>query len=913
MFVTKKGKLIFYFFFQLKIFLNANRSEKCNYKLFLPPFLDNSREKLQLTKLIHRLDNLIEFDSHLDRTFVDSSLIARKVVAGAYDGIRTYRLDDLAAEICAAKTCDHPDFGTLASRLAISSCHKNTSSSFYETTLRLRELDLISDDYFELVRGKGRFLDMVINHERDYFFDYFGFKTLEKSYLLRRQRIDTSDTESRETSSTTPLLVERPQHLLMRVALFIHRNDLGRVCETYDLMSRHIFVHATPTLCSAGTKQPSLSSCFLTQINEDSIDGIFSTLKDCARIAKNGGGIGLSVTNVRAKGSRIVSTNGKSNGIVPMLRVFSSTSHYVDQGGNKRPGAMAVYIEPWHADIFEFLDLRKNTGSEHQRARELFYALWIPDLFMRRVRDNADWSLFCPSRCPRLIETYGEKFEEAYVYYEKDPDRYRCRVVSARLLWQSIVTSQIETGMPFMLYKDSCNALSNQNHIGIIPCSNLCTEIIQHSDGKNEIAVCNLASLSLPAFVINGSNRKYQLQRNPRVDKNFNDFSRFPIITYDSITPSPSSLSGSPSLATTGTTTNQTSPYFCFESLRRAVHVLVRNLNRVIDVTEYPIDRAQLSNLRHRPIGIGVQGLADTFVELDYSFESYEARILNIDIFETIYFAALEASCSLAKETGRTYESYNGSFLSRGLLNFDVWSEHRTLFLEKLRNDGRDEAYFTSIMLDRPRLRWNWAKLRRDISVHGVYNSLLVSPMPTASTAQILGNNESIDPIPSNIFVRRVLSGDFTVVNRHLLLELVRLGLWNVEVRDKVIANSGSIQSIPGIPKRLKEVYKTAWEISQKSVLVMAAERSLYIDQSQSLNIYMSEPTPDKLTSMHFFGWQLGLKTGMYYLRTQPAARAIQFTVRRRLNNVDSNDNCNDDTNNACYRAGGEACFNCSA
>lgn len=864
-----------------------------------------------MTKLIHHLDNLIEFDRQLDRTFIDSSSIARKVVAGAYDGIRTYRLNDLAAEICAAKTCDHPDFGILASRLAISSCHKNTLSSFYETTLKLRELDLISDEYFELVRGKGRFLDMVINHDRDYFFDYFGFKTLEKSYLLmRHQSIDSLETGSRETSSTTALLVERPQHMLMRVALFIHRNDLGRVCETYDLMSRHIFVHATPTLCSAGSKQASLSSCFLTQINEDSIDGIFTTLKDCARIAKNGGGIGLSVTNVRAKGSRIVSTNGVSNGIVPMLRVFSSTSHYVDQGGNKRPGAMAVYIEPWHADIFEFLDLRKNTGSEHQRARELFYALWIPDLFMRRVRDNADWSLFCPSRCPRLVETYGQKFDEAYAHYEKEANTYRCRVVSARLLWQSIITSQIETGMPFMLYKDSCNALSNQNHVGIIPCSNLCTEIIQHSDGKNEIAVCNLASLSLPAFVINGSARKYQLQRNPRVDKNHNDLSLFPILTYDSITPSPPSLSDSSSSATTATA--QT-PYFCFESLRRAVHVLVRNLNRVIDVTKYPCDRAKLSNLRHRPIGIGVQGLADTFAELDYSFESFEARILNIDIFETIYFAALEASCGLAKETGCTYESYNGSFVSRGLLNFDVWSEYRTLFLEKLRNDGRNETYITSMTLDRPRLRWNWAKLRRDISIHGIYNSLLVSPMPTASTAQILGNNESVDPIPSNIFVRRVLSGDFTVVNKRLLLELVRLGLWNVEVRDKLIANSGSIQCIPGIPTRLKEIYKTAWEISQKTVLLMAAERSLYIDQSQSLNIYMSEPTPDKLTSMHFFGWQLGLKTGMYYLRTQPAARAIQFTVRRRLT-VDSNDNCNDDTNTVCYRTNNdEACLNCSA
>lgn len=863
--------------------------------------LDNTTEKIQFDKITRRIEKLCY---GLDKNVIVPTEISKKVIAGTYNGISTSMLDNLAAEICASRIVDHPHYAVLASRIAVSNCHKNTSDSFYETSMKLRQYDLIDEEYFGVVRKMAKYVDRMIDYSRDYTFDYFGFKTLERTYLLgyRHSSLGMSEpdstkvtSEDNNSKSVTTTTLERPQHMFMRVAIFIHREDVGRVFETYDLMSRHVFIHATPTLFAAGTRCSSLSSCFLTRILDDSIDGIYDTLKDCALITKSGGGIGLSVTNVRCSGSRIIGTNGSSNGIVPMLRVFGATSHYVDQGGNKRPGAIAIYLEPWHADIFEFLDLRKNTGSEYRRARELFYALWIPDIFMRRVRDDEQWPLFCPSQCPLLLSTHGEQFDRAFLAYENDAARYVKQRVPARKLWQSIVTAQIETGMPFMLYKDKCNAKSNHNHLGTISCSNLCTEIVQYSDGKDEIAVCNLASISLPSLVCE------------RVD----------------------------------------GLYFCHESLRRAVHVIVRNLNRVIDVNHYPCERARRSNLRHRPIGIGVQGLADTFAELGFPFESNEARDLNIDIFETIYFAALEASCSLAREYGRTYDSYVGSPVSRGILQFDMWPSvtdllnvssvssssssrpetattvtsastvnevnNNNVTSAPSRDDIESARFVAGILRERPRTRWNWQRLRDDIARYGLYNSLLVSPMPTASTAQILGNNESIDPIISNIFLRRVLSGEYTVINKRLLNELIRLGLWNQSLRDQLIANSGSIQNIDVIPQRLKNLFKTAWEISQKTVLLMAAERGIYVDQSQSLNVYLAEPSPDKLTSMHFFGWRLGLKTGMYYLRTQPAARAIQFTLKRDRNDAERDERRRLD-NKVCSLSGdSNECFNCSA
>lgn len=648
-----------------------------------------------------------------------------------------------------------------------------------ENAIVKRKTPMISDYHYDIIMKNADRLNSAIIHDRDFSYSYFGIKTLERSYLLK----------------INGKIVERPQHMLMRVAVGIHGEDLDAAIETYNLLSERYFTHASPTLFAAATPRPQLSSCFLLSTNEDSIDGIYDTLTQCALISKSAGGIGLNIHNIRAKGSPIGASGKTADGLVPILRVFNNTARYVDQGGNKRPGAFAMYIEPWHADIFDFLNLKKNTGEEKKRARDLFYALWIPDLFMKRVEANQDWSLMCPQLCPGLFDVWGDEFEKLYVKYETEGRALR--VVKAQALWFAIIESQTETGTPYMLYKDACNGKSNQQNIGTIRCSNLCTEIVEYSS-KDEIAVCNLASIALNMYV--------------KPDR-----------TYD------------------------------FQKLKEVTKTATKNLNKIIDVNYYPVPEAKRSNMRHRPIGIGVQGLADAFILMKYPYESEAAQLLNQQIFETIYYGALEASCELAEQFG-VYETYAGCPVSKGILQFDMWKKTPTEL-------------------------WNWAELKSKIAAHGIRNSLLVAPMPTASTAQILGNNESFEPYTSNIYNRRVLSGEFQVVNHHLIKDLSELGLWNDDMKNLIIAHNGSIQAIDVIPSDIRELYKTVWEISVKTSMKMAADRGAFIDQSQSFNIHVAEPNYGKLTSIHFYGWKLGLKTGMYYLRTKPAAAPIQFTV----------------------------------
>jgi ribonucleoside-diphosphate reductase alpha chain len=744
---------------------------------------------VKFDKITARIEKLCD---GLDTNYIEPVEIAKRVIAGIYDRIPTTELDELAAKTAASMATIHPDYAILAARIAISNLHKVTSQSFSNTMKRLYEYvdpktgqnaSLIAKDVYEVVRKHAARLDAAIDYERDYYFDYFGYKTLERSYLLK----------------LNGKIVERPQHLFMRVAVGIHKDDIDAAIETYHLMSEKWFIHATPTLFNAGTPKPQLSSCFLVQMKEDSIEGIYETLKQCALISQAAGGIGLSIHKIRATGSYIRGTNGTSNGIVPMLRVFNDTARYVDQGGGKRKGAFAIYLEPWHADIFEFLQLKKNHGKEELRARDLFYALWIPDLFMKRVKEDGEWSLFCPNEAPGLHETYGEEFERLYEKYERE-GRAR-KVVRAQDLWFEILESQVETGTPYMLYKDHANRKSNQKNLGTIQSSNLCTEIMEYT-APDEIAVCNLASISLPRFVKDGK--------------------------------------------------------FDHQKLYEITKVVTRNLNKIIDINYYPVPEARKSNLRHRPIGIGVQGLADTFVMLRMPYDSEEARGLNKDIFETIYYAALEASMELAQKEG-PYETYEGSPISQGIFQFDMWGVKPT--------SGR----------------WDWEALRQKILQYGVRNSLLLAPMPTASTSQILGNNECFEPFTSNMYVRRVLSGEFIVVNKYLLQDLIKLGLWDETMRNKLMAANGSVQNIKEIPQHIKDLYKTAWEIKQKTIIDMAADRGAFICQSQSLNIFMAEPNFGKLTSMHFYAWEKGLKTGMYYLRTQPAAQAIKFTVDQKI------------------------------
>lgn len=747
---------------------------------------DGRRESVKFDKITARIEKLCY---GLDMKYISPVEIAMKVINGLYDGVSTIQLDNLAAEIAATLTTKHPDYAKLAARLATSNLHKVTSKSFSNTMKRLytyvdpktgENAPLISKEMWKTVRDHAAELDEAILYDRDFGYDYFGFKTLERSYLMK---IDGK-------------VVERPQHMLMRVAVGIHGEDIPAAIETYNLLSEKWFTHATPTLFNAGTPKPQLSSCFLLTMKDDSIDGIYDTLKQCAKISQSAGGIGLSIHNVRAKGSYIKGTGGTSNGIVPMLRNFDMTARYVDQGGGKRKGSFAIYLEPWHADVFDFLDLKKNHGKEEMRARDLFYAMWIPDLFMQRVENNEMWSLFCPNEAPGLAEVWGEEFERLYDKYEKE-GRYR-KQIKAQDLWFEILESQIETGTPYILYKDAANRKSNQKNLGTIKSSNLCTEIIEYTS-KDEVAVCNLASLALNKFVTEDG--KYDHQKLYEITK-----------------------------------------------------VVTRNLNKVIDVNYYPVEEARNSNMRHRPIGLGVQGLADTFIMLRMPFDSEEARRLNEDIFETIYFGAMEASMELAKVQG-PYETFKGSPVSKGIFQFDMWGVTP--------KSGR----------------WNWEQLKQDVKKYGVRNSLLLAPMPTASTSQILGNNECFEPYTSNIYTRRTLSGEFIIANKHLMKDLIDLGLWNETMRQKLIATNGSVQPIPEIPQNIKDIYKTVWEISQKAIIDMSADRGAYICQSQSLNIHLKDPNFGKLTSMHFYAWKKGLKTGMYYLRSTAAADAIQFTL----------------------------------
>jgi len=744
---------------------------------------DGRSEAVKFDKITGRIKKLC-YGLH---SSVDPVKISMKVIEGIYDGVTTTVLDNLAAETAASMTTSHPDYALLASRIAVSNLHKNTEKSFSATMEQLynyidphtdKKAPLLADDVYKIIQDNAEQLDSTIIYDRDFGYDYFGFKTLERSYLLK----------------INGEVVERPQHMLMRVAIGIHKEDIDAAIETYDLMSERWFTHATPTLFNAGTPKPQMSSCFLLTTKDDSISGIYDTLTQCAKISQSAGGIGLSIHNVRATGSYIRGTNGTSNGIVPMLRVFNDTARYVDQGGGKRKGSFAIYLEPWHADVFDFLDLKKNHGKEEQRARDLFYAMWTPDLFMKRVEEGGDWSLMCPDECPGLSDCWGEEFEKLYTKYEKEGKVKK--TIKAQDLWFKILESQIETGTPYMLYKDAANSKSNQQNLGTIKSSNLCTEIVEYT-APDEVAVCNLASIALPKFVNEGK--------------------------------------------------------FDHDKLFEITYVATKNLNKIIDRNFYPVPEAKNSNFRHRPIGLGVQGLADAFILMRYPFDSPQAKQLNKDVFETIYYAALTASKDLAKEHG-PYETYEGSPISQGKFQFDLWNVE-------------------------PGNRWEWDVLRDEIKEHGVRNSLLMAPMPTASTSQILGNKECIEPYTSNIYSRRTLSGEFAVVNKHLLRDLVKLDKWNDTIKNKLIAANGSVQEIDDVPDNLKELYKTAWEISQKVIIEMSADRGAYIDQSQSLNIFMENANFAKLTSMHFYGWKAGLKTGMYYLRTKAARDAIKFTL----------------------------------
>jgi ribonucleoside-diphosphate reductase alpha chain len=747
---------------------------------------DGRKEPMMFDKITARVRKLCYGLNDL----VDPIKVSMRVIEGLYDGVTTSELDNLAAEIAATLTTAHPDYAKLAARISVSNLHKNTKKSFSETMKDLYEYvnprtgkkaPLLSDEVYKVISENADKLDSTIIYNRDFGYDYFGFKTLERSYLLK----------------LNGKIAERPQHMLMRVSIGIHLNDLDSAMETYELMSKKFFTHATPTLFNSGTPKPQMSSCFLLAMKDDSIDGIYDTLKQTAKISQSAGGIGLSIHNVRATGSYIAGTNGTSNGIVPMLKVFNDTARYVDQGGGKRKGSFAVYVEPWHADIFDFLDLKKNHGKEEMRARDLFYAMWIPDLFMKRVEADSDWTLMCPNECTGLFTNHSEAFEELYTKYEAEGKGRK--TIKARELWEKILESQIETGTPYMLFKDAANRKSNQKNLGTIRSSNLCTEIMEYTS-PDEIAVCNLASIALPMFIKNGS--------------------------------------------------------FDHKELFRVTKRVTKNLNKVIDRNYYPVKEAENSNMRHRPIGLGVQGLADAFILLRLPFTSDEAKKLNQEIFETLYFAAVTASMEEAKIEG-PYSTYKGSPISEGDFQHNLWG----------------------IKDDELSGRWDWDKLRQSIKKHGVRNSLLVAPMPTASTSQILGNNECFEPYTSNIYTRRVLSGEFIVVNKHLLEDLVALGLWNENLKQELMRANGSVQDIEGIPEDIKELYKTVWELSMKDIIDMSRHRGYFIDQSQSLNLFMENASYPKLTSMHFYAWKSGLKTGMYYLRTKAAVDAIKFTL----------------------------------
>ena len=836
---------------------------------------NGKKEIISFDKILNRIKKLsIEGNDELNVNYTD---LSKKIIDRLYDGISTTLIDELTAQQCASLATTHPDYGILASRIMISNHHKNTSNNFLFVCKQLHEFKdihgenhpIISNEHMTIIEKYSEQLENMIDYKRDYLIDYFGFKTLERAYLLR---VDT-------------VIVERPQHMWLRVAIAIHKENIEKVKETYDLMSQKYFTHATPTLFNAGTPRPQLSSCYLIAMEKDSIQGIYNTLTDCAKISKWAGGIGMHIHNVRASGSHIRGTNGTSNGIVPMLRVFNNTARYVDQGGGKRSGSFAVYLEPWHGDVESFLEMKKNHGDEEMRARDLFYALWIPDLFMERIGQNGDWTLMCPDKCPGLSDVYGEEFKELYEKYETEGKGNK--TVKARDLWFKILDSQIETGTPYMLYKDACNQKSNQKNLGTIKSSNLCTEIIEYSD-ENETAVCNLASIALSKFITETSSPftenitmytktdckwcdllKALLER-----KNIN-FTQVAISPDDfedfkqkhNVTALPQLYHGEKLVGGYSKVLDILKNTFDYELLHKVTKVVTRNLNNVIDINFYPTDKTKKSNMRHRPIGIGVQGLADAFAMMDIPFYSDEAKLINKHIFETIYHGALESSWESACKDGH-YETFKGSPTSEGILQFDMWNVT-------------------------PSTRYDWDKLKLNIKNDGIRNSLLLAPMPTASTSQILGNNECFEPFTSNIYVRRTMAGEFVCINKFLLRELIELGLWTDDIKNSIIRQNGSVQGVSGIPKALQDKYKIVWEIPMKHILEMTADRGAFICQSQSTNLWMKEPTYNKLTAMHFFAWKKGLKTGIYYLRTKAKAAPQQFTIEPDKNNsIEEEEDC---------------------
>ena len=830
-------------------------------------------ENISFDKILKRLKALGK-----NELSVNYTSLVQKVIDRLYDKISTSLIDELTAQQCASLATTHPDYGILASRILMSNHHKNTNDNICEVSRQLYEFKdvhgvhhpIISYEQFKIILDNFQEIQSMIDYDRDYYIDYFGFKTLERAYLLRINKV----------------IVERPQQMWMRVSIGIHKDNMEKVKETYNYMSQKYFTHATPTLFNAGTPRPQLSSCYLIAMESDSIKGIYNTLSDCAAISKWAGGIGLHVHNVRAAGSHIRGTNGTSNGLVPMLRVFNNTARYVDQGGGKRHGSFAIYVEPWHGDIFEFLDMKKNHGDEEMRARDLFYALWIPDLFMKRVSQDADWTLMCPDVCPGLSDCYGEKFEELYTKYENEGRGIK--TIKAREVWFKILDSQMETGTPYMLYKDACNSKSNQKNLGTIKSSNLCTEIIEYSNDE-ETAVCNLASIALSKFtkqttspftkpltvytkndckwcdllkyLLNRKNIEYnQVIIDPSMFENYQK--EFNVKTL------PLLMHGEEKVGGYDATLNLLRDKFDYELLHKVTKVVTRNLNNVIDINFYPTDKTKNSNMKHRPIGIGVQGLADAFAIMDVPFHTNLAKQINRNIFETMYHAALEASMEAAKKEG-PYTSFKGSPASEGILQFDMWNVT-------------------------PSDRYDWDSLKLNIAQHGLRNSLLLAPMPTASTSQILGNNECFEPFTSNIYVRRTIAGEFVCINKFLLKELIDLGLWTDEIKNSIIRQNGSVQNVKGIPKGLQEKYKIVWEIPMKHLLEMSADRGAFICQSQSTNLWMKEPSYKKLTAMHMFAWKKGLKTGIYYLRTKAKAAPQQFTIEpdKKRSTVDDEEDC---------------------
>ena len=861
-------------------------------------------EDVSFDKILKRIKSLCNGSEFSKELMIDSTIIAQKVCSEIYDKVQTSKLDDETSRVAISMYSKNPEYGKLASRIVVSNHHKMTESNYSKIIEKLYEKEIIQKYLYDLVMENSELINSKINHIKDYDIDFFGFKTLEKSYLLK---INNE-------------IVERPQHLFMRVALCIHRDNLDKAFETYEHISNKDFIHATPTLFNAGTQREQLASCFLLAMKEDSVHGIYDTLKDCALISKYSGGIGLHIHNIRANNSFINGTNGYSNGIVPMLRVFNDTARYIDQGGGKRNGSFAIYLEPWHSDIFDFLELKKNHGNELERARDLFYGMWIPDLFMEKVQQNLEWCLFCPDECPGLSDCYGDEFKQLYEKYESE-GRFREKV-SSQKIWFAILNSQIETGTPYLLYKDACNKKSNQNNLGTIKSSNLCTEIIEYSNDE-ETAVCNLASISLPSCLVEKDTSNLELVIYTKKGCCYCDYAKrlcknrninFIEKGKDELTLNPDGVHGvtfprifkNKNELIGGYTelVDFLKPEMDYQKVKHLANVLTYNLNKIIDYNYYPIPETETSNFRHRPIGIGIQGLANVFYRMKTQFGSDESKDINNKVFESIYYGSLEASMEIARDRSKlmkryvvwknqitdaaiyqdfvssdeynklmnqlgkvlprelerdkflgTYSSYIGSPLYHGKLQFDLWDIN-------VDNSLHD-----------------WDKLRGEISKYGVRNSLLVAPMPTASTSQILGNYECMEPVQTNIYSRRVLAGEFMVVNENLVNDLLELDLWNNEIKDKIIINDGSVQNIPDIPKFIQERYKTAWEIKQKDILDMAADRGKFICQSQSLNLFVESPNYKLLSSMHFYGWKKGLKTGMYYLRTRPSSKAIQFTV----------------------------------